>query len=162
MTTDSIEKRGLTQSLEADPASTGQVSLARLRSIVTRLHRLLRQGHQLLTPAQETLLAQLNRSGPQTVGQLAEDQGISSATVSRMLATLERKELVLRARDKRDRRVVYVIATREGAAQSARELREPHQANLLSDLSAADGQTINQALDLLDLAADQAKYKARQ
>lgn len=128
-----------------------RVSAAHLRSTVTRLNRRLRQSDQDLTPAQENLLNRLNASATPTVGQLAQQQGVSIATVSRMLAALERRSLVRRARDKRDRRVVYVIATREGTQQTA-ERAETIEYSWLASLTARQAGVINEALELLDQA----------
>ncbi len=125
--------------------------MERLRAVVTRLHRLLRRSESALSPAQEILLTQLNTEGPQTVGQLADRQQVSAATISRMLLNLERKALVRRARDKRDRRVVYVIVTREGSTAAAR--RDGRSApDWLGSLSDDEVRVVNRALTVLERA----------
>ncbi|MFK7958414.1 MAG: MarR family winged helix-turn-helix transcriptional regulator [Lysobacterales bacterium] len=129
---------------------TNPTTAARLSATVTQLHRLLKRGVVKTTPAQEILLLQLTQSGPQTVSQLASHQGVRNATISRMLGTLERKALVRRARDKRDRRVVYVIATREALAQSRQDHENSAVAFLLGDLTEEQIQTVTYALDILD------------
>ena len=119
---------------------------------MTKLHRLLKSDAASITPAQEILLSQLTQSGPQTVNQLARLQGVRNATISRMLGTLERKALIRRARDKRDRRVVYVIATREALAQSGQEPDDSPVAGLLTQMTNEQRGSIAQALDILDAA----------
>ncbi|MEM1090232.1 MAG: MarR family transcriptional regulator [Pseudomonadota bacterium] len=128
-----------------------RLAMERLRAVVTRLHRLLRRSQPALSPAQETLLTQLNTEGPQTVGQLASRQQVSAATISRMLVTLERKALVRRARDKRDRRVVYVIVTREGSTAASRQ-EKGRAPDWLGSLSEEDVRIVNRALAVLDQA----------
>ena len=68
-----------------------------------------------------------------TVSQLARALGVAPPTMTRMIDSLEERSLVRRARDKRDRRVVYAVATREGS----------------SLLNSADGGVINSLVDNL-------------
>lgn len=77
-----------------------------------RLQRLARQQDQELPPTQTALIRQLRQS-PMTIGELARSESLSTATVSRCVDRLEERNLVWRARDKNDRRIVYVVARRE-------------------------------------------------
>ena len=60
-----------------------------------------------LTLTQTSVLRHL-RSGPQTAGRLGELAGLSAASTSRLVDRLERRGLVSRSRDSRDRRIVDV------------------------------------------------------
>ena len=73
----------------------------------------LSQYHQL-----EPLLA---AEGPLGVGELACAAGVSAPTATRMLAGLERDELVERRGCTRDRRVVRIALTDEGAERMTRK-----------------------------------------
>jgi MarR family transcriptional regulator, organic hydroperoxide resistance regulator len=63
----------------------------------------------------------LSADAPLGVGELACAAGVSAPTATRMLAGLERGGLVERRGCARDRRVVHVALTAEGAAQMARK-----------------------------------------
>lgn len=64
------------------------------------------------------LLRARDRGVGLTVSELAEELAITAATVSDSIAALERKELVTRARDERDARIVRVRLTAEGSAKA--------------------------------------------
>ncbi len=66
-----------------------------------------------ITMTQLAVLRQL-RGGPQTVGRLGSEAGISPASVTRLVDRLERRGLVARSRDAADRRRVDVRLTAEG------------------------------------------------
>jgi DNA-binding MarR family transcriptional regulator len=54
------------------------------------------------------------RNGPQTVGRLGSDVGLSPASVTRLVDRLERRKLVARSREAADRRRVDVQLTTAG------------------------------------------------
>lgn len=56
----------------------------------------------------------LLRGGPQTVGRLGTEVGLSPASVTRLVDRLERRNLVSRSRDAVDRRRVDVSLTLDG------------------------------------------------
>jgi DNA-binding MarR family transcriptional regulator len=66
-----------------------------------------------ITLTQLTVLRVL-RNGPQTVGRLGAEVGLSPASVTRLVDRLERRSLVTRSRDSVDRRRVDVKLTSEG------------------------------------------------
>ncbi len=86
--------------------------LKELNLLASRLSRLMRQSQAELPYSQRSILLQLLIK-PCTIGQLATLENLSAATISRAIDRLEDKNLVWRARDKNDRRIVYVVATRE-------------------------------------------------
>ena len=72
-----------------------------------------------LWQSSEITLTQLSvmrvlRSGPQTVGRLGAEVGLSPASVTRLVDRLERRKLVTRSRDLADRRRVDVQLTAAG------------------------------------------------
>lgn len=66
-----------------------------------------------VTESQAALLEPLAR-GPMSVGELAEHAGLAQPTVTRTLKTLERAEIVVRARRAGDERTVQVELTPHG------------------------------------------------
>ena len=73
-----------------------------------------RAMHRSLTVSQYGLLEPLAVDGTAAVGQLAEAAGITAATATRILDTLERRGLVRRTPSQTDRRGVLVTLTAEG------------------------------------------------
>jgi DNA-binding MarR family transcriptional regulator len=66
-----------------------------------------------ITMAQLSVLRQL-RNGPETVGKLGAEVGLSPASVTRLVDRLEKRGLVARSRDAEDRRRVDVRLTSQG------------------------------------------------
>lgn len=81
-----------------------------------------------LTGPQLVVLKELLDSSPQTVSRLAAAVSLSQATVTGILDRLERKQMVTRARDSRDKRRVMVspTATAEEALVGAPPLLQEH------------------------------------
>jgi DNA-binding MarR family transcriptional regulator len=94
---------------------------ARLRLVVTRLARQLRQRAVVdLTPSQISALATIERSGPVTLGELAALERVQPPSVTVVVTRLEEKGLVVRRQDPQDRRVVRVETTKDGRRLLAR------------------------------------------
>ena len=125
----------------------------RLHSIAIHLLRTARQSDPQagIAPAQLSALSVLVFKGALTLGELAEIEQVSPPSMSRTVDELERHELVRRARDKRDRRVVYAVATREGKRllDQARERRLRLIARKLDSLNCEDRETLTQACIVL-------------
>ena len=94
-----------------------------VQSLADQLHALaihvLRDARQHdpeagLPPMQLSALSVLVFVGPQPLSKLAAAEQVSAPTMHTTVDALSKKGLVKRARDKRDRRVVYVVATRSG------------------------------------------------
>lgn len=66
-----------------------------------------------ITMTQLSVMRQL-RSGPETVGRLGAEVGLSPASVTRLVDRLEKRALVARSRDAEDRRRVDVRLTAYG------------------------------------------------
>jgi DNA-binding MarR family transcriptional regulator len=94
---------------------------ARLRLVVTRLARRLRQeGGAGLTPSQTAGLASIERHGPLTPSALATIERIQRPSATRMLKTLEANGLVVREGDPDDGRVSRVRVSADGRRLLAR------------------------------------------
>lgn len=81
--------------------------------------------------AQFRLLRTLTRDGPMPASRLASSAGISPASTTQMLDSLEKRGLVERVRSESDRRVVTVALTPEGERRS--ELRRARNTKLLEE-----------------------------
>lgn len=97
------------------PAEEVEVFLAALDEFARAVRRARgRAMHRSLTVSQYGLLEPLAAHGAAAVGQLAEAAGITAATATRILDTLERRGLVRRTPSQTDRRGVLVTLTPEG------------------------------------------------
>ena len=97
---------------------------ARLRLVVTRLARQLRQRAVVgLTPSQISALATIDRTGPVTLGELAALERVQPPSVTVVVTRLEEQGLVVRRHDPRDRRVSRVETTKDGRKLLARSRR---------------------------------------
>lgn len=79
---------------------------------------------------------------------LAESAGVSKATISNITNTLERKELVFRKVDNRDRRITYVVLTEKGKKVMEELYPRFHvgEVDIVSSLSETEQQTISSLL----------------
>lgn len=100
-----------------------------------------------LTAARLSTLSVIVFGGPMTIGQLATAEQVSAPTMTRLLGGMERDGLLERARDTRDRRVVWIRATPKGA-RLLREGRRRRVATLAGEIAALD----SAELELLDRA----------
>ncbi|WP_051579789.1 MarR family winged helix-turn-helix transcriptional regulator [Pseudonocardia acaciae] len=71
-------------------------------------------GGRVLSEAQVLMLESVAHRGPLPVGTIARYAGLAQPTVTRMLNTLERQEVVRRRASSQDERVVLVELTEEG------------------------------------------------
>ena len=67
-----------------------------------------------LTPERLSILSILAFAGSKTIGQLAKLEQVTAPAISRIIKALVELNLVVRARDKHDTRVVYVQVTNKG------------------------------------------------
>jgi DNA-binding MarR family transcriptional regulator len=90
--------------------------------------------------------------GPLTLGQLAEAEGVRSATMSGIVNGLESESLVRRRPHGTDRRAVSIEATPAGRRllDRARTRRIEHVAARLADLSQEELEVLASAAELLD------------
>lgn len=125
--------------------------------IVPRLSRLMRKdlrlhSEGLFTEPQFRVMARLYREGPQCLSDLAELQGVSLPTMSKLVQGLETRGLVGRERDAADRRRSVLALTSEGreAYESLLRCTEQHIVEWIRALSVPERTHIIEALELLD------------
>lgn len=134
---------------------TSPTSLAiarQIRPAMTKLYvtyfRIAEQSD--LTGPQLSIMTRLREQGPMRISQIAREEGIRMPTASNALHQLERRELVTRIRDEKDRRGVRVQLTELGLSELTRvgEEREKYLADMLASLSEED---LRKAADFADV-----------
>lgn len=143
MTTVGVTRSGCTR--QYVPVTTPSLLHAeaanRLRLAITRLNRQLRQQSVGdLTLSQWSALVTIETHGPMRIGDIAEREGVSAPTATRLVASLEERGLLTRETDVADRRSSRVSLTGEGREQLewARQVRTAKLAQRLSMLSDED------------------------
>lgn len=131
----------------------------RLRVALLRLSRRIRANSVgELTQSQVSMFATILKSGPCTIGQLAELEHIKAPSASKILAGLEAIGFVERHDDPGDRRVSVIAATAAGREyfDTVRAAGRGWLADRLVTLDARDIAAIQRALPALErlVAAD--------
>ena len=90
----------------------------------------LKNGCCGVTLAQCLILLDINEHHRLTMGQLASNLRLDQSTLSRTVEGLVRKKLLIRLTDKRDRRVVWIGLTKQGAS-TCQEIHESNDKNCL-------------------------------
>jgi DNA-binding MarR family transcriptional regulator len=129
-----------------------------LRISVSRLARRLRaeriaQGLQPeLSDTQLAALAALAKHTAMTPGELAEHEKVQPPSMTRVIAALEERHLVMRAPHPTDGRQVTLTVTQEGRqlVQQLRRLREAWLARRLGELSPQERATLRAAAPILE------------
>src|SRR5499426_3142689 len=130
-----------------------------LRISVSRLARRLRVERlmpELAEPAlsdtQLAALATLERHGAMTPGELAEHEKVQPPSMTRVIAVLEERSLVLRSPHPTDRRQVILTVTEEGRAvvQRVRRRKDAWLARRLAELTAEERATLRAAVPILE------------
>ena len=136
----------------ADPVAYAETA-ARLRVAVARLARQLRQHSPGgLTPSQWSALVTVEDKQPLRIGDLADREGVSAPTATRLVASLEEAGLLTRTSDPADRRTAYVGLTTAGSdkLEWARGVRTASLAQRLSAMPEADVRRLVELLPLLE------------
>jgi DNA-binding MarR family transcriptional regulator len=132
-----------------DPAELA----ARMRLAIARIHRQLRQDtNDGLTLTQLSTLVRVEEHEPVRPGHLANLEGISPSTLTRLIATLEERGLINRITDPTDGRVSFLRLTDHGR-ESLEDMRSRRTALLmrrLSSLSDAGRAQLFAALPVLE------------
>ena len=125
-----------------------------LHSAAIHLLRRAREEDQALgvSPARLSALSVVVFRGPLTIGELAQAEGVRSATMTGIVTGLEEQGLVRRRPDERDRRAVRVEATTAGkrTLTRGRRRRIDAVAARLSDLGPDDLDVLWRAGELLE------------
>jgi DNA-binding MarR family transcriptional regulator len=126
---------------------------ARLRLVVTRLSRRLRQqGETGISASQLSALSTIDRCGPMTLGDLAAAERVQPPSMTRVVANLEAARLVDRQPCQHDRRVARVSVTSEGREllQVSRTRKNAYLARRLRTLDEGDRAKMADAIAVLE------------
>jgi DNA-binding MarR family transcriptional regulator len=128
-----------------------------LRISVSRLARRLRverqaEGLASLSDTQLAALAVLDRHGAMTPGELAEHEKVQPPSMTRVIAVLEERRLVMRAPHATDRRQVVLTVTEQGRelVSQARRRRDAWLAKRLKELSPEERAVLRAAAPVLE------------
>ncbi len=118
-------------------------SVRRIAQCVEHHSKRLKTSYNITSPQLVALMA-VARLGPSTLKSIGQDIHLSSSTVVGIIDRLEEKQWVVRVRDTRDRRNVFVSVTEAGQRLVAAAPSALPQgfASALGGLSAADQQTL--------------------
>ncbi len=124
---------------------------------VPRLSRMMRKDLRLhsaglFTEPQFRVMATLFRERTQCLSDLAELQGVSLPTMSKLVQGLETRGLVAREQDSHDRRRIVLALTPVGRSEYEALLRhtEEHMVDWIQDLTPAQCQEVIQVFIMLD------------
>jgi DNA-binding MarR family transcriptional regulator len=124
---------------------------ARLRVAVARLARQLRQNSPGgLTLSQWSALATVEEGQSLRIGDLADREGVSAPTATRLVASLEEAGLLARTTDPADRRTAYVALTDAGR-EKLEWTRGVRNASLAQRLAAMPDDDVRRLIELLPL-----------
>jgi DNA-binding MarR family transcriptional regulator len=142
----------------AAPPSTPSTAIdaalvARLRLVVMRLSRRLRQQHEGdVTASMLSALSSIANLGPLTLGALAAVEQVQPPSMTKIVGKLEERGFVIREVDPQDRRVARVRVSEEGEAFVARSrtLKNAYLAERLERFDDAELRALERALPLLE------------
>jgi DNA-binding MarR family transcriptional regulator len=128
-----------------------------LRVALVRIHRRLRvRSGKGITPSQSSALARIEQTGSMRLGTLAELEGTTAATMSRVIDGLEAADLIERVPDPLDGRASLVRLSPEGGAL-LHDLRSRYTEALrgaIDALGTDDRAALHQAIPVLELLSD--------
>ncbi|GAC1537009.1 MAG: hypothetical protein NVS3B12_20580 [Acidimicrobiales bacterium] len=130
----------------------------RLRLVVARLTRMLRQladPEAGMTQGLISALATVARHGTITLGALAEQERVQPPSMTKIVARLEERGMLIRQVDERDRRVTQVHTTADGDAflERMRTRRTEFLSARLAALSVEEREALERALPALERLA---------
>ncbi len=137
---------------------------ARLRLVVTRLSRRLRQhGESDVSPTQIAVLSTVERHGPLTPGALAAHERVQPPTATAAVTRLEEAGLVRRLPDPTDGRSKLVEVTPDGRALLARNRRRAGEylGRRLRELSDGERRCLERAAVILERIIEEPGAGAR-
>jgi DNA-binding MarR family transcriptional regulator len=144
---------GVVPTTARPPAATRALA-DELRPAVLRLGRRLRQERDEtveLTASQSSVLGVLIRRGRLSMGELAAEEKVRPPTATRVVNSLEARDLVRRTPSAQDGRQSLVELTEAGRAllQADRERRTEWLADRLDELDPADRERLRAAVPVL-------------
>jgi DNA-binding MarR family transcriptional regulator len=136
---------------DAGLASALRISVSRLARRL-RAERLAKGLEPGLSDTQLAALAALERHGAMTPGELAEHEKVQPPSMTRVIAALEERDLVMRGPHATDRRQVVLTVTQSGreVVQQSRSLREAWLAQRLRELTREERAALRAAAPILE------------
>jgi len=137
---------------DAGLATALRISISRLARRL-RVERLGLGGTEtVLSDIQLAALAALERHQAMTPGELAEYEKVQPPSMTRVIAVLEERDLVLRSPHPTDRRQVVLTVTDEGRAvvQRVRRRKDAWLARRLAELTGEERATLRAAVPILE------------
>jgi DNA-binding MarR family transcriptional regulator len=121
-----------------------------LRVVVGRLVRRMRADYSLPV-SHATVMGRLDRTGSQSVSDLAAAEHMRPQSMAQIVTDLEAQGLVQRNPDPGDRRRALVVVTRQGQVtlEAERRRREGWLAEAISELPGEDREVLARAAELL-------------
>lgn len=131
----------------ADPEIAGRLALA-----IGRLNRRMITGGTGLSHGLLSALSSVVKLGPLRLGDLAAQERVAAATVTRIVAALEGKGLATRASDPTDGRSYLIDATPAGTELivRARSIRAELIAQLMESLDETQAAALKDAIPVLE------------
>ncbi len=135
-----------------DDVSQETETAGRLALAIGRLNRRMITGGTGLSHGLLSALSSLVKLGPLRLGDLAAQERVAAATVTRIVASLEGKGLATRTADPNDGRSFVIDATVAGTELilRARSARAELIAHLMQSLDASDADVLRDALPVLE------------
>jgi DNA-binding MarR family transcriptional regulator len=136
---------------DAGLASALRISVSRLARRL-RAERLAKGLEPSLSDTPLAALAALERHGDMTPGELAEHEKVQPPSMTRVIALLEERGLVMRGPHATDRRQVVLTVTEQGreVVLQSRRLREAWLAQRLRELTPQERATLRAAAPILE------------
>lgn len=126
---------------------------AALRVSISRLSRRMRaQSDHLLSATQFAALGTLSRQGAMTPGDLARHERVQRPSMTRVIAALEERHLVLRSPHPTDRRQALLSVTEDGKRllKDERRRKEAWLARRLAELTPEEQEILRRAAPILE------------
>lgn len=132
--------------------SSGPDVAGRLALAIGRINRRMITGGTGLSHGSLSALSSLVKLGPLRLGELAAQEGVAAATMTRIVASLEAKELAVREADPSDRRSFLIEPTLAGTelVLRARSARAELIRRLLDSLEPDQSAAVVAALPALE------------
>lgn len=124
-----------------------------LRVSISRLSRRMRaQSDRALSVTQLAALGSLSRHGTMTPGELADHEKVQPPSMTRVIAALEERNLLLRSPHPTDRRQVILSVTEDGEKMLKEERRrkEAWLAQRLAELTPEERDILRRAAPILE------------
>jgi DNA-binding MarR family transcriptional regulator len=137
---------------DSDLATTMRISISRLARRLRVERPGLSESESALSDIQLAALAALERHESMTPGELAEHEKVQPPSMTRVIAVLEERGLVLRAPHATDRRQVVLTVTPAGRdlVQRVRRRREAWLAQRLRELVPEEREILRAAVPILE------------